>query len=111
MKFWFGRKKMVQALAEVLEDGREIMNQELSKSKYNQYSGNVPMIEIPVRVEPEAEPPFESIMKAGINQAYLLMQGVRVQVEYKAGEHKQVTMQDTDQAILDRNPQLIKSSE
>ncbi len=109
MKFLFGRKKMVQAMAEVLEDGREITNQEMSKAKYRQYSGKIPMIEIPVRVRPETEPQFDAIMKAGLNQTYLLMQGVMVQVKYKSGEPKQVTMDDTDQAILARNPQLIKS--
>jgi hypothetical protein len=29
----------VQALAEVLEDGREIMNTEMKKPNYNNYSG------------------------------------------------------------------------
>ena len=33
MSFLFGKKQSVQALAEVLEDGREIMNTEMKKPK------------------------------------------------------------------------------
>jgi hypothetical protein len=33
MSFLFGRKQTVQSLAEVLEDGREIMNTEMKKPK------------------------------------------------------------------------------
>jgi hypothetical protein len=33
MSFLFGKQQIVQALAEVLEDGREIMNAEMQKPK------------------------------------------------------------------------------
>jgi len=38
MSFLFGKKQGIQSLAEVLEDGREIMNAEMKKPKYNNYS-------------------------------------------------------------------------
>jgi hypothetical protein len=39
MSFLSRKKQSVEALAEVLEDGREIMNLEMKKPKYNNYSG------------------------------------------------------------------------
>src|SRR5690348_15062217 len=39
VSFLFGKKQNVQSLAEVLEDGREIMNTKMKKPKYNNYSG------------------------------------------------------------------------
>ncbi len=50
MSFLFGKKQRVQALAEVLEDGREIMNAEMKKPKYNNYSGREVFIDVAVRV-------------------------------------------------------------
>ena len=38
MSLLFGKKQGIQSLAEVLEDGREIMNAEMKKPKYNNYS-------------------------------------------------------------------------
>jgi hypothetical protein len=104
----FGKKKTVQALAEVLEDGRAIMNQEMKQPKYNEYSGDEPMLEICVRVQPENEPPFEAKMKIGLTHSYLLKPGVRVQVKYEPGKKQQVTFDDETQAITARNPQLVK---
>jgi len=37
-EFLFWKKQSIQSLAEVLEDGREIMNAEMKKPKYNNYS-------------------------------------------------------------------------
>ena len=108
MKSLFGRKQEVQALAEVLEDGRAVMNQEMKKPKYNEYRGAEPMLEIRVRVEPESEPPFEAKMKAGLSHSYLLMPGVRVLVKYDPARNQLVTFDDQNQAVLDRNPQLLK---
>ena len=110
MNFFFGKKQSVQAFAEVIEDGRAISAQELNKAKYKEYEGNVPMVEIGVRVEPLNEPPFEAKMKAGITQTYLLKAGVRVQVKFDPAKKQQVTLDDNNQAILQRNPQLIKNS-
>ena len=39
MGFLFGKKQTAQALAEMLEDGREKMNEEMKKPKFNNYSG------------------------------------------------------------------------
>src|SRR5262245_52953733 len=104
----FGKKKTVQALAEVLEDGRAIMNQEMKKPKYREYSGAEPVLEIGVRVQPENEPAFEAKMKTGLTHAYLLKPGVRVLASYEPGKKQAVTFADETQAILARNLQLVK---
>ena len=57
MNFLFGKKQNVQSLAEVLEDGREIMNEEMKKPKYNNYAGREVFIDVAVRVQPENAPP------------------------------------------------------
>ncbi len=107
MSFLSIKKQSVQALAELLEDGRAKAEQEMHKFKYKNYRGAKPTLEITVRVQPEGEPPFESKMKAGLSHAYLLKTGVKVQVKYNPGK-QQVTLDDDIQAILQRNPQLIK---
>jgi N-methylhydantoinase B/oxoprolinase/acetone carboxylase alpha subunit len=106
MNLFFGKKQTVQAFAEVLEDGRAITNQEMKKLKYRREYQNEPMMEIAVRVQPENEPPFEVKMKAGISKTYLLMPGVRVQVQYDPAKKQQVVLDDQTQEILKRNPQL-----
>ncbi len=63
MSFLFGKKQSIQALAEVLEDGREIMNTEMKKPNYNNYSGREVFIDVAVRVQPDNEPPYEAKMK------------------------------------------------
>ena len=108
----FGKKKTVQAIAEVLEDGRAMMNELMKQPKYNNYAGAEPMLEIRVRVQPDAgvrgEPAFEAKMKTGLTHSYLLKPGVRVQVKYELGTKEHVTFDDEAQAILARNPQLVK---
>ena len=104
----FGKKKTVQALAEVLDDGRASMNAEMRKAKYNSYSGAEPMLEIGVRVQPANEPAFEAKMKTGLTHSYLLKPGVQVLVSYEPGQPQHVTFADETQAILARNPQLVK---
>ena len=108
MSFLFGKKQSVQALAEVLEDGREIMNAEMQKPKYNNYSGREVFIEVGVRVQPDNEPPYEAKMKVGLLNAYLLKPGVRVQIKYDPAKKEQVTMDDQAAQILERNPQFKK---
>ena len=108
MSFLFGKKRTVQALAEVLADGRANLNQEMQKMKYRDYAGAEPLIKIAARVQPENEAPFEAEMKAGLTQSYLLLPGVKVLVEYRPGRARQVKLVDEQQAILDRNPQLVK---
>ena len=108
MSFLFGKKQIVHSLAEVLEDGREIMNAEMKKPKYNNYSGREVFIEVAARIQPENEPPFEAKMKVSLLKAYLLKPGVRVQVKYDPMKKEQVTMDDEAPAILERNPQLKK---
>jgi hypothetical protein len=108
MNFLFGKKQTLHALAEILEDGRMIADQEMKKPKYNDYKGSEPLLEIAVRVQPDNEPPFEAKMKAGLTKSYLLKPGVRVQVKYEPIKKQQVTLDDENQAILERNPQLIK---
>ena len=106
MSFLFGKKKNVRSLAEVLEDGREIMNTEMKKPKYNNYSGREVFIDVAVRVQPEHETPYEAKMKVSLLRAYLLKPGVRVLVRYDPAKKEQVTMDDEAPAILERNPQL-----
>jgi len=108
MSFLFGKKQSVQSLAEVLEDGREIMNAEMKKPKYNNYSGREVFIEVPVRVQPDNEAPYEAKMKVSLLNAYLLKPGVRVLVRYDPAKKEQVTMDDEAAQILERNPQLKK---
>lgn len=108
MDFFFKKKQMLSAFAELIEDGRTLMNQELKKAKYNEYQGAEPMVEILVRVFPDNELPFEVKMKAGITKTYLLKAGVRVKVKYDAAKKQPAVLDDETQAILERNPQLIK---
>ena len=108
MNFLFGKKQSVQAIAELVEDGREIMNEEMKKPKYNEYAGREIFIEVAVRVLPEDEPPFEAKMQAGLLKAYLLKPGVRVRVQYDPAKKERVSMDDEPAEILERNPQLKK---
>ena len=106
----FGKKQTVQALAEVLEDGRTKMNELMQKPKYRNYKGAEPMIEVAVRVEPGTEPAFEAKLKVGLTHVYLLKAGVKVQVKYDPAKHQQVEFDDDNQAVLERNPQLTKQA-
>jgi hypothetical protein len=108
MSFLFCKKQTSQTLAEVLEDGREKMNAEMKKPKYNNYSGREVFIDVPVRVQPDNEPTFESKMKTSLLKAYLLKAGVRVRVTYDPAKKEQVNLDDEPAAILERNPQLKK---
>jgi hypothetical protein len=108
MSFLFGKKQSVQSLAEVLEDGRELMNVEMKKPKYNNYSGREVFIDVAVSVQPDHEPPYEAKMKVSLLKAYLLKPGVRVLVKYDPAKKEQVNMDDEAAAILERNPQLKK---
>lgn len=108
MSFLFGKKQSVQAVAEVLENGREIMNAEMKKPKYNNYSGREVFIEVAVRAQPDHEAPYDARMKVSLLNAYLLKPGVRVRVNYDPAKKEQVTMDDEANQILERNPQLKK---
>jgi len=108
MGFLFGKKQTVQAMAEVLEDGREITNREMNRLKYNEYHGKEPMLEIGVRVLPEYEVPYEAKMKAGLSSTFLLVPGVQVRVKVEADKRERVELDDNVQSIVDRNPQLVK---
>ncbi len=105
----FGKKQYVYALAELLEDGRPLVNQELGRMKYRDYRGAEPTVEVLVRVNPESEPPFESKMKAGVSKSIVLKPGVRVRVKYEPNKTQQVILEDELQAIVDRNPQIVKT--
>lgn len=108
MNFLFGKKEEIQAMAEVLEDGREVMNREIAKPKYNSYKGAEPILEIKVRVQPKDDAPFESVMKVRMTKSFLLLQGVMVQVKYQAGKTKKVDLDDDNQSILERNASILK---
>jgi len=108
MSFLFGKKKTFQALAEVLEDGRDKMNAEMKKPKFNNYSGPEVFLDVDVRVQPQNDPSFEAKMKVGLLKMYLLKPGVRVMVKFDPAKKEQVTFDDDAQAILERNPQLKK---
>jgi len=53
MGFLFGKKQTVQALAEVLVDGREMMNAEMKKPKFNNYSGPEVFLDLAVDQSPD----------------------------------------------------------
>jgi hypothetical protein len=110
MSFLFGKKptQTAQALAEVLEDGREMANQEMKKPKYNNYQGPEVDLEVAVRVQPESEPPFDAKMKIFLLKMYLLKPGIIVRVKYDPAKKEKVTFDDDAPAILARNPQLTK---
>jgi hypothetical protein len=108
MGFLFGKKQTIQALAELLEDGREKMNAEMKRPKYNNYSGPEVKLEVAVRVQPENDPPYEAKMKVGLLKMYLLKPGVRVMVKYDPAKKEQVIFDDDAPSILERNPQLKK---
>ena len=108
MSFLFGKKQSVQSLAEVLEDGREIMNTEMKKPKYNNYAGREVFIDVAVRVEPNNEASYEARMKVSLLKAYLLKPGVRVLVKYDPAKREQAVIDDEATQILERNPQLKK---
>lgn len=108
MSFLFGKKQSVQSLAEVLEDDREIMNTEMKKPKYNNYSGREVFIDVAVRIQPDNEAPYEAKLKVSLLRAYLLRPGVRVLVKYDPAKKEQVLLDDEAPAILERNPQLKK---
>jgi hypothetical protein len=104
----FSKKETVQALAEVLEDGRALMNDTMKKPKFNNYSGPEVKLEMAVRVQPQNEPTYDAKMKVGLLKMHLLKQGVIVRVKYDPRKPAQVEYDDEPQAILDRNPQLKK---
>jgi len=104
----FSKKETVQALAEVLEDGRALMNETMKKPKFNNYSGPEVKLEMAVRVQPQNEPTYEAKMKVGLLKMHLLKQGVIVRVKYDPRKPAQVEYDDEPQSILERNPQLKK---
>jgi hypothetical protein len=108
MSFPFRRKESVQALAEILEDGREKMNTEMKKPKFHNYSGPDVFQDVAVRVQPENEPPYEAKMKVGLLKMYLLKPGITVRVKYDPRKPEQVEYDDDPQAIVDRNPRWNK---
>jgi hypothetical protein len=108
MNWLFGKKETFSALAELLEDGRELMNNEMKRKKFNNYSGPEVFLEVSVRVQPEVEPAFEAKMKVGLLNMYLLKPGVRVKVIYDPAKPAQVTFDDDAPSILGRNSQLKK---
>ena len=110
MSFLFGKKQSAQALAEVLEDGREKMNLEMKKPKFNNYSGPEVFLDVAVRVQPQNEPPYEAKMKVGLLKMYLLKPGIIVRVKYDPRKPDQVEYDDDPQEILSRNPQLKKQA-
>src|SRR5688572_33335296 len=108
MNFLFGKKEETQAMAEILEDGRAVADNEMKKAKYNNYSGAEPMLEVKVRVQPKDDAPFESAMKFGLTKSFLLKQGVMVQVKYQVGKNQKVELDDENQNILERNASILK---
>jgi hypothetical protein len=109
MSLFLGKKQSAPAMAELLEAGCEMAEQEMKKLKYKSYKGTEPVFHILVSVQPENEPSFEARMEAGLGQTFLLRRGVRMRVKYEPGRQAKVKLDDKIQAILDRNPQLRKS--
>lgn len=106
----FFKKQKVSCLAQVLEDGRQMADEEMKKSKYKNYHGSDVFILVKVRVQPDEVPAYEADMKASILKCVLLLPGVEVQVKYDPHHLERVELNDELQSILDRNPQLKKRS-
>ena len=108
MGFLFGKKQTVQALADGLEGGREKMNAEMKKPKFNNYAGPEVFLDLVVRAHPKDAPPDEAKMKVGLLYMHLLKPGATVRVKYDPRKPSQVEYDDEPQALLDRIPQLKK---
>jgi hypothetical protein len=106
----FGKKPVASALAEVLEDGEALMNEEFSSPKYRgeHHRYGEPRISVAVQVQPGDRPPFEAKMSAGAASGTFLKPGVSVQVEFDPSGNDHVELTDDIPAILARNPQLLK---
>ena len=107
----FSKKKMAQSLAEVLEDGEVLTNQEFGRMKYQGDTHDRhfrPTIDVAVRVLTADQPPFEAKMTAGAESGFLLKPGVSVLVEFDAAHNEDVRLIDDLPAILARNPALRK---
>ena len=104
----FGKKQSAHALAEMLENGRERMQAEMKKPRFQNYSGPEVFLDVAVRVQPQNESSYEAKMRVGLLKMYLLKPGVVVRVKYDPRKPEQVEYDDDAPAILDRNPQLKK---
>jgi hypothetical protein len=102
------RKQTKVSLAQVLEDARQITNEEMKKPKYKNYRGPDVFVKIKVKVQPDDSPPVEAELKASILETFLLLPGVVVRVKYDPRHPEDVELDDEPQTILDRNPQLKK---
>lgn len=107
----FFKKQKIACLAQVLEDGRQLADEEMKKPKYRNYRGAEIFIPVKVRVQPSEAPAYEAAMKASIFKCVLLVPGVVVQVNYDPHHLERVELNDELQSILDRNPQLKKQSD
>ena len=111
MNFLFKKKPNLKpAEAICLQDGRELATQWSLKNRHNGPFKKEPTFEILVRVETQEDGAFESQMVFPLSLHFVLVSGVRVRVEYDPLNHSKVTSADTNQAILDRNPQIIKQA-
>jgi len=111
MGFLFRKKQWVQAFAVTLENGRDIADREMSKLRYQRKMMDEPMFDVTVRVETSDMSSFEAKMKAGLSRTFLLLPGVRVQVKYDPHHPEKVFLDDEIQAILQRNPQLLRKAD
>ena len=108
--FSFFKKKSPQsAVAELVDDGREIFEQAMRSPKFNTYRGPEPMFPMRVVVRSPDGRRWDATMQAGPSTAFLLLPGVKVKVRYDAGAPEDVTIDDTPASILEANPQLKKS--
>jgi hypothetical protein len=107
--FSFFRKKSPQtAIAELVDNGREVADQAMKSAKFSTYKGAEPMFPMRVVVRAEDGRSWDATMEAGPTTAFLLLPGVRVKVKYDASAPDKVTIDATAPEILADNPQLKK---
>ncbi len=94
----------------MLEDGRQMADEEMKKPKHKNYRGVEIFIPVKVRVQLNEIPAFEAEMKASVEKCVLLLPEVVVQVNYDPHNLERVELNDELHSILDRNPQLKKQS-
>jgi hypothetical protein len=115
MSFLFGKKQMLTAPAEVLEDGRpkfmeySRIQMENARKRFQQSEQwtQEPKFQILVHVTPGAGAPFDAQMETGLSVVAMVRPGIRVQVEYDLKHPEQVRLVDDIYALRARNPQLI----
>jgi hypothetical protein len=103
---FFKKKSPKSAVAELVDNGREISEQAMRSPKFNTFKGAEPMFPMRVVVRDADGRSWDATMEAGPSTAFLLLPGVKVKVRFDAGSPEKVTIDDTAPSILAANPQM-----